>query len=30
VRLPPTGREVEIAVVAVVQFRDGKVAHEHI
>lgn len=26
----PTGRRVEIPLVAIVQFRDGKVAHEHI
>jgi carboxymethylenebutenolidase len=26
----PTGRQVEIALVAIVRFRDGKVAHEHI
>ncbi|MCP5379303.1 MAG: ester cyclase [Novosphingobium sp.] len=26
----PTGRRVEIALVAIVKFRDGKVAHEHI
>lgn len=28
--VPPTGRPVEIALVAIVGFRDGKVAHEHI
>ena len=28
--VPPTGRRVEIALVAIVRFRDGKVAHEHI
>jgi carboxymethylenebutenolidase len=28
--IPPTGRKVEIPVVAIVHFRDGKVAHEHI
>jgi carboxymethylenebutenolidase len=28
--VPPTGRRVEIPLVAIVQFRDGKVAHEHI
>ena len=28
--VPPTGRKVEVPVVAVVQFRDGKLAHEHI
>jgi carboxymethylenebutenolidase len=28
--IPPTGRVVEIPLVAIVQFRDGKVAHEHI
>ena len=26
----PTGRRVEVPLVAIVQFRDGKVAHEHI
>ncbi len=26
----PSGRKVEIPLVAIVQFRDGKVAHEHI
>ena len=26
----PTGRRVEIALVAIVRFRDGKLAHEHI
>lgn len=28
--IAPTGRKVEIALVAIVQFRGGKVAHEHI
>ena len=28
--IPPTGRSVEIPVVGVVQFRDGKLASEHI
>ena len=28
--VPPTGRKVTIPLVAIVQFRDGKVAHEHI
>jgi carboxymethylenebutenolidase len=28
--IAPTGRRVEIPVVAVVRFRDGKIAHEHI
>jgi len=28
--IAPTGRRVEIPLVAIVQFRDGKVAHEHI
>jgi carboxymethylenebutenolidase len=28
--VPPTGREVEVPLVAIVHFRDGKVAHEHI
>lgn len=26
----PTGRRVEVPMIAIVQFRDGKVAHEHI
>jgi carboxymethylenebutenolidase len=26
----PTGKSVEVALVAIVKFRDGKVAHEHI
>ena len=26
----PTGRRVEVPVVAIVHFRDGKLAHEHI
>lgn len=28
--IAPTGRRVEVAVVTIVHFRDGKVAHEHI
>ncbi|MDQ2839669.1 MAG: ester cyclase [Acidobacteriota bacterium] len=28
--IPPTGRHVEIPLVAIVHFRDGKLAHEHI
>jgi carboxymethylenebutenolidase len=28
--VPPTGRKVEVPLVAIVQFRDGKLAHEHI
>ncbi len=28
--IPPTGRRVEIPLVVVVQFRGGKIAHEHI
>lgn len=28
--LEPTGKLIEVAVVAVVQFRDGKIAHEHV
>ncbi|MBW4571951.1 MAG: ester cyclase [Tolypothrix carrinoi HA7290-LM1] len=28
--LAPTGKRVEVAVVAIVRFRDGKLAHEHI
>ena len=28
--IAPTGREVEVALVVVVRFRDGKLAHEHI
>ena len=26
----PTGRRVEVPLVAIVRFRDGKLAHEHI
>ncbi len=28
--IAPTGRTVEVALVAIVQFRDGKLVHEHI
>jgi carboxymethylenebutenolidase len=28
--IAPTGKQVEVAVVAIVKFRDGKLAHEHI
>jgi carboxymethylenebutenolidase len=28
--LAPTGRHVEVPLVAIVRFRDGKLAHEHI
>jgi carboxymethylenebutenolidase len=28
--IPPTGRQVEIAAVVVAQFRDGKLASEHV
>ena len=28
--IAPTGRTVEVPLVAIVQFHDGKVAHEHI
>jgi carboxymethylenebutenolidase len=28
--IPPTGKRVEIPLVAIVRFRDGKLAHEHI
>jgi carboxymethylenebutenolidase len=28
--VPPTGRRVEVPLVAIVQFREGKLAHEHI
>jgi carboxymethylenebutenolidase len=28
--IPPTGKRVEVPLVVVVQFRDGKLAHEHI
>ncbi len=28
--IAPTGKRVEVPVVAIVQFRDGKLAHEHI
>jgi carboxymethylenebutenolidase len=28
--IAPTGKRVEVPVVTIVQFRDGKLAHEHI
>ena len=28
--IAPTGKRIEVAVVAIVQFRDGKLAHEHL
>ena len=28
--IPPTGLRVEVALVVIVRFRDGKLAHEHI
>jgi len=28
--IPPTGKKVEVPLVAIVRFQDGKVAHEHI
>ena len=28
--IPPTGKHVEVPLVAIVRFRDGKLAHEHI
>ena len=28
--IPPTGRRVEVPLVAIVRFRDGKLVHEHI
>jgi carboxymethylenebutenolidase len=28
--VPPTGKRVEVPLVAIVKFRDGKLAHEHI
>jgi carboxymethylenebutenolidase len=28
--IPPTGLPVEVALVVIVRFRDGKLAHEHI
>ena len=28
--IAPTNRHVEVALVAIVRFRDGKLAHEHI
>jgi carboxymethylenebutenolidase len=28
--IAPTGRKVEVPLVAIVRFRDGKLAHEHI
>lgn len=28
--IPPTGKRIEIAIVAIIRFEDGKIAHEHI
>ena len=28
--VPPTGKRVEVAVVVIVGFKDGKISHEHI
>jgi carboxymethylenebutenolidase len=28
--IPPTNRRIQIAMVAIVKFRDGKLEHEHI
>ena len=28
--VPPTGKPVEVAVVVIVGFKDGKISHEHI
>jgi carboxymethylenebutenolidase len=28
--VPPTGKRIEVAVVGIIQFRDGKIAHEHL
>jgi carboxymethylenebutenolidase len=28
--IPPTGKRVEVPLVAIVRFKDGKLAHEHI
>jgi carboxymethylenebutenolidase len=28
--IAPTGRRVEVALVAIIRFREGKLAHEHI
>jgi carboxymethylenebutenolidase len=28
--VPPTGKRVEVVVVGIIKFRDGKVAHEHL
>ena len=28
--IAPTGRRIEVALVVIVRFRDGKLAHEHI
>ena len=28
--IAPTGKRVEVPVVAIIRFRDGKLAHEHI
>jgi carboxymethylenebutenolidase len=28
--VPPTGKRVELPVIAIIQFREGKIAHEHL
>jgi carboxymethylenebutenolidase len=28
--VPPTGKRIEVAVVGIIQFREGKIAHEHL
>ncbi|MDQ3658420.1 MAG: ester cyclase [Actinomycetota bacterium] len=28
--IPPTGKQIEVPMVVVIQFQDGKIAHEHI
>jgi carboxymethylenebutenolidase len=28
--VPPTGKRIEVAVVGLIQFREGQIAHEHL
>jgi carboxymethylenebutenolidase len=28
--VPPTGKRIEVAVVGIIQFREGQIAHEHL
>jgi carboxymethylenebutenolidase len=28
--IPPTGKQIEVAVVGIIQFREGKIASEHL